>query len=103
MAAAPPPFGGPMQVPALAPSPEIAPGSLTQGFPDPSSIEEQKQAYSRSLDMQFEHGSKSLHMQNDERKRLLHQAAEQQKQSLVLKVEQEMRLHEMLLDEQTNQ
>lgn len=95
----------PMQVPGMSAlnPPEITAGSLTQGFPDPACIEEQKQAYSKSLDMQFEHGTKSLHMQNDERKRLLHQAAEQRKQSLVLKVEQEMRLHEMLLDEQTNQ
>lgn len=84
-------------------SEEMASGALTRGFPDPLAIEEQKQAYSRSLDMQLENGSKSLAMQNGERKRVLHQAAEQRKQALILQVEQQMRMHEMVLDEQTNQ
>merc|ERR1719336_1829480 len=90
--------GGTAQVPIMGAQalPEITAGSLTQGFPDPESIEEQKVAYSKSLDMQFEQGSKSLQMQNDERKRLLHQAAEQRKQTLILQVDQQMRMQEML-------
>lgn len=78
-------------------------GSLTRGFPDPASIEEQKQAYAKSLDLQLEEGNRSLREQNEERKRELRRAAEQRKQALVLQVEQQVRAHEAVLDEQTNQ
>jgi hypothetical protein len=79
------------------------PGSYTRGFPDPSSIEDQKVAYSRSLDIQLEHGHQSLKLQNEERKKQLFQAAQQRKAALLLQVEQQMKLQEMALDEQTNQ
>eukprot|EP00435_Cladocopium_sp_Y103_P013586 s2255_g3.t1 len=77
-------------------------GPFTRGFPDPTSIEEQKQAYCRSLDHQLEEGNKSLQQQNIERKKQLHEAAEQQKQALLLHMEQQVKMQEMALDEQTN-
>jgi len=78
-------------------------GPFTRGFPDPASIEEQKSAYSRSLEVQLEEGHKSLQMQNAERKKQLKEAAEQQKQALLLHMEQQVKMQEMALDEQTNQ
>lgn len=80
-----------------APPPAAAP------LPDPASIDEQKQAYSRSLDLQLEHGNASLKAQNDERKRQLYEAAEQRKQALILQIDQAMKVQEMALDEQTHQ
>ncbi|OLP77388.1 ATP-dependent RNA helicase dbp2 [Symbiodinium microadriaticum] len=78
-------------------------GPYTRGFPDPASIEEQKKAYCRSLDLQLEEGNKSLQQQNIERKKQLHEAAEQQKQALLLHMDQQVKMQEMALDEQTNQ
>lgn len=77
-------------------------GPFTRGFPDPTSIEEQKLAYCRSLEHQLEEGNKSLQQQNIERKKQLHEAAEQQKQALLLHMEQQVKMQEMALDEQTN-
>lgn len=75
----------------------------TQGFPHPTSIEEQKQAFTRSLDLQLEEGNNSLLEQNKERKQQLYQAAESRKAALIAQVEQQMKIQEMALDEQTNQ
>ncbi|CAE8603105.1 unnamed protein product, partial [Polarella glacialis] len=83
--------------------PETMDGSFTRGFPDPASIDEQRVAYSRSLDMQLEHGQKSLQLQNEERKKQLHNAADSQRQALLLHMEQQVKMQEMALDEQTNQ
>eukprot|EP00930_Biecheleria_cincta_P084669 TRINITY_DN7411_c0_g1_i1.p1 TRINITY_DN7411_c0_g1~~TRINITY_DN7411_c0_g1_i1.p1 ORF type:complete len:381 (-),score=73.89 TRINITY_DN7411_c0_g1_i1:66-1112(-) len=100
--------------------------ALTRGFPDPKSIEEQKEAYSRSLQEQLEQGNLSLQRQNAERKKQLYEAqtppaetrrdrkcsprrppdghaAEQQKQALLLHMEQQVKIQEMALDEQTSQ
>jgi len=77
--------------------------TLTRGFPDPRSILEQKDAYSRSLEQQLEQGNQSLQRQNAERKRQLYEAAEQQKQALLLHMEQQVKIQEMALDEQTDQ
>jgi hypothetical protein len=81
----------------------LPPSSFTRGFPDPSSIEDQKVAYSKSLEIQLEHGHQSLKLQNEERKKQLFQAAQQRKAALILQVEQQMKMQEMALDEQTNQ
>lgn len=78
-------------------------GSLTRGFPDPASIEEQKRAHSRNLDAHLEEGTKSLRAQSEERRKHLREAAEQRKQALIQQVEQELKLQEVALDEQISQ
>jgi len=77
--------------------------NLTRGIPDPSAIESQREAYSRSLEHQLEQGNLSLQEQHKARKQQLYNAAQQRKQALLLQVEQQMRMEEMALDEQTNQ
>lgn len=72
-------------------------------LPDPASIEEQKQAYSKSLDLQLEQGNASLKAQNDDRKRQLHEEADKRKAALILQIDQAMKVQEMALDEQTHQ
>jgi len=71
-------------------------------MPDPAAIESQREAYSRSLEHQLERGNLSLQEQHKARKQQLYNAAQQRKQALILQVEQQMRLEEMALDEQTN-
>mmetsp|Transcript_64162 Transcript_64162/g.167928 ORF Transcript_64162/g.167928 Transcript_64162/m.167928 type:complete len:262 (+) Transcript_64162:30-815(+) len=94
------PMPGSMMLPAgCAPVQQARAAPL----PDPASIEEQKQAYSRSLDLQLEQGNASLKAQNDERKRQLTEEAEKRKAAVILQIDQAMKLQEMALDEQTHQ
>lgn len=91
---------------ALVPDLSSACGSLTTNsgpLPDPAAIEEQKQAYSRSLDLQFENGNNSLKLQNEQRKKQLIEAGEQRKSALILQVDQQVAMQSKVLDEQMNQ
>jgi len=95
---------GPSSLSLAIPDPSPAEDrTLTRGIPDPTAIESQREAYSRSLEHQLERGNLSLQEQHKVRKQQLYNAAQQRKQALLLQVEQQMRLEEMALDEQTNQ
>lgn len=85
------------------PTAAVEESALTRGIPDPAAIEKQREAYTRSLEHQLERGNLSLQEQHKVRKQQLYAAAQQRKQALMLQVEQQMRLEEMALDEQTNQ
>lgn len=101
---APAPLAGPC---CKTPGGRVAPAKLelehlTEGIPDPESIEEQKNAYRRSIELQFEQGRQSLQDQNAERKRILHEEAERCKQALILEVERDLKAKERALDEETH-
>jgi len=76
--------------------------SLLHGFPDPGRISQQKDNYSQSLDDQLDMGVKELEKHNQQRKLQLYQAADAQKAQLALQVDQQMKMQESALDEQTS-
>jgi hypothetical protein len=79
-----------------------APQRLTEGIPDPNAIEQQKTAYSGSLDIQLDQGMKMLEQQNELQKQALRQHAEQQINQFNIQVDQELRAQEMNVDQQAN-
>mmetsp|Transcript_15043 Transcript_15043/g.31403 ORF Transcript_15043/g.31403 Transcript_15043/m.31403 type:complete len:260 (+) Transcript_15043:82-861(+) len=100
------PGGMPAVVMAQLPHPQMQPISTarsTAALLDPASVAAQKEEYRQSLDDQLERGQQSLKDQNAERKRQLHEAAEQRKAALILEVEKQVKLQEMVLDEQLHQ
>lgn len=102
-AASPMPAGGnPGALPTGVPARPQPPQRLTEGIPDPNAIEQQKTAYSGSLDIQLDQGMKMLEQQNELQKQALRQHAEQQINQFNIQVDQELRAQEMNVDQQAN-
>lgn len=76
------------------------PRRLTDGLPDPCTIERWKLAHKRSLDSQLEQGTIAVVEQTKVKKEMLTQAFESQKKQYNLQVEQRLRMQEMVCDQQ---
>merc|ERR1719373_602675 len=93
-----------MAAPATAPVAAVAafqvppPVSLTRGVPDPSSIEQQKQAYARSLDTQLQQGSAALLEEGKLKKQMIEQQAKTQLAQYQLQVEEQLKMSSMSVD-----
>ncbi|CAE8616934.1 unnamed protein product [Polarella glacialis] len=82
--------------------PPVPPQKLTEGIPDPHSIDQQKKAYAKSLDAQLEQGTRMLEQQNEVQKQALVQAADMKKQQYFMQVDQQLKAQEMSVDQQAN-
>merc|ERR1719197_2471414 len=89
-----------MAVDVVQPPPPQAPQRLTQGIPDPASIEQQKAAYSKGLDEQLRQGAAILNQQLKQQMDQLHQLGEQQKQKYFVQVDHEIKSQELGLVQQ---
>jgi len=76
------------------------PLSLTQGMPDPATVQKQKDGYVRTLDDQLRQGSATLDNQHRSQRDTMHQAAEEQKKQFGMQIDQQVKLQEMDLDQQ---
>jgi len=82
--------------------PPVPPQRLTEGMPDPSSVEQQKVAYAKSLEVQLDQGTRMLEQQNQVQKQALRQAAEMQREQYNMQVDQQLKAQEMSVDQQAN-
>jgi len=89
----------PLQQPMGAPSSV----NLTEGIPDPDSIEQQKRAYERGLDAELEQTRKLAEEQLKQQKNAIKQAAEQQLAMYKAQMEQSIKQQELSLDHQWQQ
>jgi len=81
--------------------PQVGPPlSLTQGIPDPATVQKQKDGYVRTLDDQLRQGSATLDNQHKQQRDTMHQAAEEQKKQFGMQIDQQVKLQEMDLDQQ---
>lgn len=83
----------------LAPPPQ-PPQRLTTGIPDPSAIEQQKQAYSQGLDEQLRQGAAILNQQLKQQMDQLHQLGDEQKKKYFVQVDHEIKSQELGLVQQ---
>lgn len=79
------------------------PPSLTEGIPDPSSIENQKANYAKTLEEQLKQGTEVLEQQLKQRSEVLFQMGDQRKRQYALQVDQEIKQKEMELAQQHNE
>mmetsp|Transcript_80637 Transcript_80637/g.179120 ORF Transcript_80637/g.179120 Transcript_80637/m.179120 type:complete len:510 (-) Transcript_80637:168-1697(-) len=86
-----------------APMAPVQPQSLTQGMPDPESIESQKAAYNRSLEEQAKHGEDMLKAQKQQQTDYIYQAAEAQKKQLISQIDQQAKQQELQLSQKYSQ
>merc|ERR1719454_512278 len=98
----PPAPGAVMEQVALTPQPPPPepPARLTQGIPDPTSIEQQKAAYSKGLDEQLKQGAAILNQQLKQQMDQLHQLGDQQKKKYFVQVDHEIKSQELGLVQQ---
>jgi len=97
----------PMQAPygaQAAPSqqPPEPPKRLTDGFPDPSAVEQQKAAYAKSLENQLKTQSEEVAKRSQAEKDALLKQAAQSKAAFNLQIETALQQQARALDEQTN-
>lgn len=91
--------GGPGSYVA-APGPP--PPKLTEGLPDPKSVESQKQAYSQSIEAQLRQETGALAQRNQAQKQSLAQMVQQQKAQYNLQMDQYLQQQAMAVDQQAN-
>jgi hypothetical protein len=82
--------------------PPAPPQKLTEGFPDPASVEQQKAQYAASLEAQLKAQSEELTKQSDIEKKLLAEQAAAAKAHFNLQVDTALQQQARALDEQTN-
>lgn len=75
---------------------------MTDGIPDPTSIEEQKAAFSRAVDGQFSQGTTQIIEDGKAKKQMLIQAAEQQKAQYRIKVQAQLEASYLAIDRVMN-
>jgi len=80
--------------------PVAPPVSLTQGLPEPGTVQRQKDEHVRNLDDQLRKGAIQLDAEHKQQRDTMHQAAEEQKKQFGLKVDQQVKMQEMDLDHQ---
>jgi len=80
--------------------PVAPPVSLTQGMPDPATVQRQKEGYVRTLDDQLRKGAVQLDTEHKQQRDLMHQAAEGQKKQFGMQIDQQVKMQEMDLDQQ---
>ncbi|CAE7834535.1 shop [Symbiodinium sp. CCMP2592] len=89
--------------PPVVAHPGAASVNLTDGIPDPESIEQQKRAYERGLDAELEQTRKLAEEQLKQQKAAIKAAAEQQLAMYKAQVDQSIRQQELSLDHQWQQ
>merc|ERR1719162_1750467 len=95
MFAAPNGMAGPPQGP---PQPQ----KLTEGFPDPAAVEQQKAAYGKALEAQLKAQSDELSKRSQAEKQALLEQAAQSKAHFNLQIDTALQQQARALDEQTN-
>eukprot|EP00438_Fugacium_kawagutii_P000875 Skav218507 [mRNA] locus=scaffold1564:100037:101053:+ [translate_table: standard] len=91
---------------SYVPVPPVTPGvntNLMEGIPDPDSIEQQRRAYERGLDLELEQTRKLAEEQLKQQKIAIKQAAEQSLAMYKAQVEQSIKQQELSLDHQWQQ
>jgi len=80
--------------------PPMAPARLTEGIPDPTSIEAQKTKYAKDLDDQLQRGAAILNQQLKQQMDQLHKLADEQKKQYFVQVDHEIKSQELGLVQQ---
>jgi len=80
--------------------PPMLPQRLTEGIPDPASIEAQKTKYARDLDDQLQRGAAILNQQLKQQMEQLHKLADDQKKQYFVQVDHEIKSQELGLVQQ---
>merc|ERR1719247_1272210 len=92
----------PQQTGSYVSAPGQPPPKLTEGMPDPSSVESQKQAYSKSIEAQLRQETGQLAQRNQAQKQALAQMVQQQKAQYNLQMDQYLQQQAMAVDQQAN-
>eukprot|EP00930_Biecheleria_cincta_P032867 TRINITY_DN22774_c0_g1_i1.p1 TRINITY_DN22774_c0_g1~~TRINITY_DN22774_c0_g1_i1.p1 ORF type:complete len:504 (-),score=77.66 TRINITY_DN22774_c0_g1_i1:268-1779(-) len=79
------------------------PPTLTEGIPDPASIEQQKANYAKALEDQLKQGTEVLEQQLKQQSEVLFQMGDQRKRQYALQVDKEIKQKEMELAQQHNE
>lgn len=87
---------------SYVPAPGAPPPKLTEGMPDPSSVESQKNAYSKSIEAQLRQETGALAERNQKQKQSLAQMVQQQKAAYNLQMDQYLQQQAMAVDQQAN-
>jgi len=90
------------QTGSFVPAPGPPPPKLTEGMPDPSSVESQKVAYSKSIEAQLRQETGALAERNQKQKQSLAQMVQQQKAQYNLQMDQYLQQQAMAVDQQAN-
>jgi hypothetical protein len=85
-----------------SPPPAGPPPKLTEGIPDPASVEAQKRQYEKSIEAQLKQEQTHLNQRNQAQKQLLQQHVEAQKAQYNLQMDQYLRQQAMEIDQQGN-
>lgn len=80
----------------------MQPPKLTEGIPDPHAIEQQKNAYARSLDEQLSQGIRMIEQTNEAKKHAMRQELDMKKEQYFMQVDQQLKAQEMSVDQQAN-
>lgn len=78
------------------------PQKLTEGFPDPASVEKQKAAYAKGLEQQLKANSEVVNKRSEAEKEALMKQAAASKAAFNLQIETQLQAQARALDEQTN-
>lgn len=100
--AAVPQYGAPMPQQMAQAQMMAPPQKLTEGFPDPASVEKQKAAYEKGLEKQLKENSDMVSKRSEAEKEQLLQQAAQQKAAFNLQLQTQLQQQWRALDEQTN-
>merc|ERR1719261_313836 len=76
-----------------------APADLTQGIPNPATIQSQKDGYAKALEKQYQDGAAAIAAEVKVRKEMLQEQAKQQKAQYKLQVESQLQAQNSLLDQ----
>jgi len=94
------PIFGQAMPPVVAP--REPPQALTQGIPDPQTIEKQKAGYAKALEKQYQDGAAAIDAENNVKKQMLAEQAKQQIAQYSLQVQSQLQAQNLLLDQQMN-
>jgi len=83
-------------------APGPPPPKLTEGIPDPTSVEKQKLEYSKSIEAQLRQETGALAQRNQAQKQSLAQMVQQQKAQYNLQMDQYLQQQAMAVDQQAN-
>lgn len=97
-----PPVANGQSFVAQPPGQQPVEGTLTKGMPDPASIDQQRNAYAKALDVELQKSIQSIQEKNAMEKQMLAQAAKQQKAMYELQMNQMLQGQSALVDEQRN-
>lgn len=91
-----------MQSGSFVAAPGMPPPKLTDGMPDPSSVESQKNAYSKKIEASLRHETSMLAQRNQAQKQSLAQMVQSQKAQYNLQMDQYLQQQAMAVDQQAN-